>query len=135
MTYMTNDLPVTRSRTTDDICCALQAETFSEIECTLTAENSLNVFHNIQEFKFEGSGYLQIFSAPSCETIGLRRASNRFGDARTCSRSSNITVVKFGEPRTSLVLRTPRRGPNNVEFLFVFSMSVVHSDMLASTLL
>ena len=37
----TNDLPVTRSRRfiyADDICCALQAETFSEIECTLTAD-------------------------------------------------------------------------------------------------
>jgi len=37
----TSDLPVTRSRRfiyADDICCALQVETFSEIECTLTAD-------------------------------------------------------------------------------------------------
>jgi len=37
----TNDLPVTRSRRfiyADDICCALQAVTFSEIECTLTVD-------------------------------------------------------------------------------------------------
>jgi len=36
----TNDLPVTCSRSftyANDICCALQVETFSEIECTLTA--------------------------------------------------------------------------------------------------
>jgi len=37
----TNDIPVTRSRRfiyADDICCALQAQTFSKIECTLTAD-------------------------------------------------------------------------------------------------
>ena len=37
----TNDLTVTRSCRliyADDICCALQAETFSEIECPLTAD-------------------------------------------------------------------------------------------------
>ena len=36
-----NDLPVTRSCRfiyADDICCTLQAETFSEIECSLTAD-------------------------------------------------------------------------------------------------
>ena len=36
-----NDLPVTYSHSfiySDDICCALQAETFSKIECTLTAD-------------------------------------------------------------------------------------------------
>jgi len=37
----TNDLPVTRRRRficATDICCVLQAETFLEIECTLTAD-------------------------------------------------------------------------------------------------
>ena len=37
----TNDLPVTHSCRfiyVDDICCALQAETFSDIECPLTVE-------------------------------------------------------------------------------------------------
>ena len=37
----TNDFPVIRSRRfiyADDVCCALQAETFSEIECTLAAD-------------------------------------------------------------------------------------------------
>ena len=37
----TNDLPTTSCRRfiyADDICCASQAETFSELECTLTAD-------------------------------------------------------------------------------------------------
>jgi len=37
-------------------------------------------------FKYRVSGYTQIFSAPSGET--MRRAPKSFGDARTCLRSS-----------------------------------------------
>ena len=37
----TNDLPPTKSRKfayADDICCGTQARTFTEVECTLTAD-------------------------------------------------------------------------------------------------
>jgi len=61
----TSDLPVTRSCRfiyANDICCALQAETFSKIECTLTADLA----------------HLQILSSVASETQHVQDCDNCF---------------------------------------------------------
>jgi len=73
-------------------------------------------------FKLTGSGYPQIFSAPSGDT--MRQTSKSLRDARMCSRSS-ITVPSL----VGLGFHPPLGWPKSVEFfvcLFV-CLSVRHA--------
>ena len=71
-------------------------------------------------FKLRGSGFPQIFGAPSGET--MHQTTKRFGGERTCSRSS-YHHVKFGGARIS-----PAAGvAKNVEFFLSVCRSVCSS--------
>ena len=74
-------------------------------------------------FKLRGSGYLQIFSAPSGETT--RQTTKRFRSERTCSRSS-ITMPSL----VGLGFHPPPGWPKTLSFFLSVCLSVCLSVTL-----
>jgi len=97
------------------IPCAIFT-TFAEFQCALAVKISLHLLKGLWScyggFKLMGSGYPQIFSAPSGET--MRQTHKRFPGARTSSRSS-ITMPSL----VGLGFHPPPRWPKTLSFLSV----------------